>query len=134
MLGDPCGQSCVSAAQRIGHWRSALGLRIDPARKLYGLLHQPTYAVRNPSAAIFDAKRLVGQAADRHNGAVAGQAAQPGLYPRAVAEDADFEIVAHAFVLRAANDQRRQQTVDDRGQLVRLAAAAAAGERVSHVA
>jgi hypothetical protein len=56
---------------------------------------------QKPSAAIFDAKRLVGQAADGHNGAVAGQAAQPGLDLRAVAEDADFEIVAHAFVRRA---------------------------------
>ena len=70
------------------------------------LFDQTTRAVWHLLNAVLDAQRLVGQSADGSDGRIGDRASQGrGDLAAAVAQNADFEVVADTLVLGAADDQ-----------------------------
>ncbi len=111
--------------QRRPHRRAALVARLEPDREFGFLLDDAAGAVIDRTHPLLDPQRGLSHRSDRVHDARRQGTAEAARHARAaVAEHADFEIIADSVGLRAVGDQGVEGLVQDVGDEFRLHAAA----------
>src|SRR5579875_1932180 len=118
MPAHPIPQSGLRIAQSGTHWGSPVCDGIKPDRKPDCLVDQSPRAVICLAGAFLDALRALGQLAHRDERAPGQFATESRTNFRAVTDNADVVIVAHAFGLRALDDEVLEETIDGVGDTV----------------